>query len=204
MFHVKHEGWSEWGDALGVDMGPTAVAQLDGYERILLERGTPMGLIAPNDAPRVRERHILDSLRAAPFAKGRATAYDLGSGGGLPGLVLAIVVPELLLTLVEVRRNRAAFLKATAVELGLENVVVYDRRAETLRERRDLCLARAFAPLARAWEMARPLLNEGGSLIYWAGSRFDLSHDIPTGVGAQIHDSPALPGSGALIELTQE
>jgi 16S rRNA (guanine527-N7)-methyltransferase len=204
MFHVKHEGWSEWGVALGVDIGPETAAQLDGYEQLLLERGAPMGLIAPNDVLRVRERHLLDSLRAAPFAKGRTTAYDLGSGGGLPGLVLGIVVPELALTLVEVRRNRAAFLKATVLELGLENVVVYNRRAETLRERRDLCLARAFAPLARAWEAARPLLNEGGSLIYWAGSRFDLSTDLPEGARAQRHDSTVLPGSGALIELTEE
>ena len=150
MFHVKHEGWSEQGPALGVDIGPRPAAQLDKFERLLLERGAPMGLISPSDVPRVRERHILDSLRAAPFVEGRTTGYDLGSGGGLPGLVLAIVLPELALTLVEVRRNRAAFLEVAVEELQLPNVMVYNRRAETLRERCDLCLARAFAPLGRA------------------------------------------------------
>lgn len=202
MFHVKHEGWSESATALGVEVGPRMVARLDAFEQLLLERGAPMGLIAPGDVPRVRERHILDSLRAAPFVKGRTTGYDLGSGGGLPGLVLAIVLPDLELTLVEVRRNRAIFLEMAVEELQLRNVVVYNRRAETLRERQDLCLARAFAPLGRAWDTARPLLRDSGTLIYWAGARFDASADLPPDAAAQVHRTPELPGSGALIELT--
>jgi len=200
---VKHEGWSERGSALGVDIAPRPAAQLDTFEQRLLERGAAMGLISPSDVPRVRERHILDSLRAAPFVEGRTTGYDLGSGGGLPGLVLAIVLPDLALTLVEVRRNRAAFLKEVVEELQLPNVMVYNRRAETLRERCDLCLARAFAPLGRAWDTARPLLRPAGSLIYWAGARFDVSTDLPSDGHAQVHRTPGLPGSGALIELTE-
>ena len=202
MFHVKHEGWSESATALGVEVGPRMGARLDAFEHLLLERGAPMGLIAPGDVPRVRERHILDSLRAAPFVKGRTTGYDLGSGGGLPGLVLAIVLPDLALTLVEVRRNRAIFLEMAVEELQLRNVVVYNRRAETLRERQDLCLARAFAPLGRAWDTARPLLRDSGALIYWAGARFDASADLPSDAAAQVQRTPGLPGSGALIELT--
>jgi len=199
---VKHEGWGESATALGVDVGPRMAARLDGFEQLLLARGAPMGLIAPGDVPRVRERHILDSLRAAPFVKGRTTGYDLGSGGGLPGLVLAIVLPDLALTLVEVRRNRAVFLEMVVKELQLPNVVVYNRRAETLRERHDLCLARAFAPLGRAWDTARPLLRDSGSLIYWAGARFDASTELPSDAAARVHRTPELPGSGALIELT--
>ena len=199
---MKHEGWSEWAVALGVDIDSRMASRLDLFERLLLDRGAPMGLIAPGDVPRVRERHIFDSLRAAPFMTGRTTGYDLGSGGGLPGLVLAIVLPDLALTLVEVRRNRAVFLQVVVEELQLRNVVVYNRRAETLRERSDLCLARAFAPLARAWDTARPLLGDSGSLIYWAGARFDASTDLPPDAAARVHRTPALPGSGALIELT--
>ena len=200
---MKHEGWSESGAAVGVDVGPEAADQLDMFERLLVERGAPMGLISPSDVSRVRERHILDSLRAAPFVRGRAMGYDLGSGGGLPGVVLAIVLPGLTLSLVEVRRNRAVFLEMAVAELRLPNVAVYGRRAETLRERRDLCLARAFAPLGRAWDTARPLLREAGSLVYWAGARFDASAELPPDALAHIHRTPGLPDSGALIELTE-
>ncbi len=87
---MKHEGWEHDAEALGVALPPEAAAQLDRYEGLLLERGAPMGVIAPGDVPRLRERHLLDCLRAAPLAPEERTAYDFGSGGGLPGVVIAI------------------------------------------------------------------------------------------------------------------
>jgi len=205
VFHVKHEGWVDEAKALGVLLPAGAGERLDRYEELLLERGAPMGIVAPGDLPRLHERHLLDCLRAAPLAAGAATAYDLGSGGGLPGVVIAIAHPNLEITLVDVRRNRAAFLDVVVAELGLEHVSVYPRRAETLKTRVDLCLARAFKPAATAWAMAQPLLTpEGGKLIYWAGETFDPDADRPFGASVELFRAPALARSGPLAIMTPQ
>lgn len=200
---MKHEGWARSAAAIGTPLPETVLEQLNAYEGFLVERGGPMGLVAPKDLPRIRERHILDCLRAAALiGPEAASGYDLGSGGGLPGIVLAIARPRLSLTLVEVRRNRAAFLQEAVRELGLANVDVYPRRAETLRDRRDLCLARAFAPFAKTCAAASPLLTGRGRVIYWAGASFDVSGDVPDGVSIRVHPASGLPGAGALLEAT--
>jgi 16S rRNA (guanine527-N7)-methyltransferase len=203
MFHVKHEGWEAATQAIGVTLAPEDLDRLGAYERLLVSQGAPMGLISPGDVARVRERHILDSLRAAALiGSERATAYDLGSGGGLPGIVLAIARPNLVVTLVEVRRNRAAFLQMAIEELALEGTQVHARRAETLRDPARWCFARAFAPAAAAWAAAAPILEPGGGLIYWAGRTFASDRDVPPGVLAVPHQARGLPGAGPLVELT--
>ena len=132
------------------------------------------------------------------------TAYDLGSGGGLPGLVIAIARPDLELTLVDVRRNRAAFLEMVVADLGLAHVSVYPRRAETLRVRVDLCLARAFKPPGATWAAAESLLRPGGRLIYWAGETFDPETDVPDGVAVELFRTPALARSGPLAIMSPQ
>lgn len=202
MFHVKHEGLGEDAARVGVSLSPEAADRLGAYEEILIVRGGPMGLVAPKDLVRIRERHILDCVRAAALVGPEpASGYDLGSGGGLPGIVLAIARPHLTVTLVEVRRNRAAFLQRAAADLALTNIEVYPRRVETLRARNDFCFARAFAPLPRAWSTAEPLLVPGGRLLYWAGGGFNIAEDIPVGVSNALHPASGLAGAGALVEL---
>jgi 16S rRNA (guanine527-N7)-methyltransferase len=202
MFHVKHEGWAEAAAAIGVPLQDIAEERLSAYEDLLVARGGPMGLVAPGDLDRIRERHLLDSLRAAALIGTEpVTGYDLGSGGGLPGVVLAIAKPELAVMLVEVRRNRASFLQDVVAALDLTNVEVYPRRLETLRERKDLCFARAFSPLPKAWLASTRLLTHGGRLIYWAGATFDAEEDVPEGVSNALHPSSGLKDAGALVEL---
>ena len=202
MFHVKHEGWTEAAARVDGSLPAGAIDQLAAYEQILVERGGPMGLVAPKDLVRIRERHILDCLRAAALIGPEVIdGYDLGSGGGLPGIVLAIARPHLTVSLVEVRRNRAAFLTEAVQALGLTNVEIYGRRAETLRERRDRCFARAFAPLATAWLVAEPILVPGGRLLYWAGASFDVDVDVPDGVASTLYPSSGLAGAGQLVEV---
>ena len=203
MFHVKHEGWTGSAAAFGIDLPPTAARQLDAFEASLATRGAAMGLVSPRDVPRIHERHLLDTLRGAALIRpDEGSAYDLGSGGGLPGVVIAIACPWLTVTLVEVRRNRAAYLSEIVGELALGNVDVFARRAETLRQRRSLCLARAFAPLPRTWDVAAPLLTPAGRLLYWAGSGFDLEHAVPAGVTARVHPARSLRGAGAIVEIS--
>jgi 16S rRNA (guanine(527)-N(7))-methyltransferase RsmG len=205
VFHVKHEGWVEEARALGVDLPAGADERLDRYGELLIERGAPMRIVAPGDLPRLRERHLLDCLRAAPLVADAESAYDLGSGGGLPGVVIAIARPDLEITLVDVRRNRAAFLDMVVSELSLEHVSVYPRRAETLKARVGLCLARAFKPAATAWAMAEPLLDhDAGRLIYWAGDTFDPASDRPSGASVELFHTPALARSGPLAIMTRQ
>jgi 16S rRNA (guanine527-N7)-methyltransferase len=147
-------------------------AQLADFESFLREKAVPLGLISQGDARDLHERHILDSLRAAALFRPNDTrALDLGSGAGLPGLVLAIAVPRCRFVLAEPRRKRAGFLELAVERLALANVEVAVARAEEMTGEWDVATARAFAPLARAWKIGHRLLRLGGRLIYFAGSR---------------------------------
>lgn len=140
------------------------------YGRLLGELGVRAGVIAEGDRDRLWERHVVDSLRAVGCApEGPAAAADLGSGGGLPGIPLAIARPDLTVTLIEPRERRVAFLEMVVESLSLANVRIHASRAETVEGAFDRCLARAFGDLRRSWEAASPLLRGGGALVYFAG-----------------------------------
>jgi 16S rRNA (guanine527-N7)-methyltransferase len=205
VFHVKHEGWAATAATLGVELDADAEARLDRFETLLVERAAPMGMISKGDVARVRERHVIDCLRAAPLLGADARRLcDLGSGAGLPGLVIACVRPDVDVMLTEVRRNRAAFLVETIGELGLSRASVWARRIETLRERFDVCTARAFADPRRSWVSAERLLAPGGRLIYWAGERYDPGSDPPEGVTTAVFETSALARAGALVIMSRQ
>jgi 16S rRNA (guanine527-N7)-methyltransferase len=177
-FHVKQDSRKADGVRVNRDpafpfpLTPSQVAALARYEELLLERASALGLISDRDLPILHDRHVLDSLRpAALFAPEDELAVDLGSGAGLPGLVLAIALPRCAFVLVEPRRKRVGFLELAVERLGLTNVEIAMSRTEDLRMEGDVVTARAFAPLARTWATALPLLRPGGRLIYFAGSR---------------------------------
>lgn len=112
---------------------------------------------------------------AAPSASpaSRVRVVDIGSGAGLPGLVLAIVRPDITVTLLEPLLRRTVFLEECAATLGLDNVEVLRGRAEELKGKRvfDVATARAVAPLGRLLTWSMPLLREGGELIAMKGER---------------------------------
>ncbi len=202
MFHVKHEAWARWAAPLPVD--PPSLAALDAFEELLLERAIPMGMVAPEDAGRIAERHIGDSLRAAPLLAEAERVIDLGSGAGLPGVPLAIVRPRTRFVLAERRRSRAAFLEVVADRLHLVNVDVHAGLAEDVADRSDVCLARAFAHPARAWEVARELLDDEGRLLYWAGEGFDPERDRPPGVRLELFPTSGLANGGPVVIMTRQ
>lgn len=124
----------------------------------------------------LEDRHIPESVRFAERLPRDARIVDVGSGGGLPGLVIAIVRRDAEMHLVESTGKKAAFLEATAAELSL-NVTVHHARAEdvvkgSLRNSFDAVTARAVAPLARLIDLTVPLLKPGGSLYAIKGSRW--------------------------------
>jgi 16S rRNA (guanine527-N7)-methyltransferase len=202
---VKHEGLIAEAGVLGVTLTPAQADRLEGYEALLRERAAALGMIARGDLDRLRGRHVLDSLRAAPVLGGKAgDAIDLGSGAGLPGIPVAIALPDLRMTLTETRRQRIAFLELVVVELGLGNVSVHGGRAEHATGPADACLARAFRDAAASWHVAERLLRPEGCLVYFAGAGFDAARDLPAESTARILPASSLAKSGPLVIMTPQ
>ena len=203
MFHVKHEGWDAFTEALGLRLRSDQLDQLGSFEELVRAHAIPLGMVAAADEGRLRERHLQDCLRAATaVAPADRTSYDLGSGAGLPGVVVAIACPSLRVTLVESRQPRAAFLELVVERLGLANAHVAGIRVDTLSEPVDLCFSRAFTRVAKAWKAAEPLLAPGGRLVYFAGERFDPV-EMPKGVVSNLVTTSALARSGPLVIMSR-
>lgn len=123
--------------------------------------------VAPAD---VQARHVDDALAGLGLVGSPATLADLGSGAGVPGLVLAAALPDCVVTCVESARRKADWLERTAARCSLANVRVAWARAEEVEGRFDVVTARALAALPVLCEYAAPLLAEGGRAVFWKGA----------------------------------
>ena len=205
MFHVKHEAWTRSAALLGVNLSPAQAAALDAFEGLLAERAIPLGMVAPGDRDHLKDRHILDSIRAAPLLPGGdGESADLGSGAGLPGIPLAIVRPDLRFRLIEVRGRRVAFMELAVDTIGLSNVAVEQRSVEAVAATFPVCLARAFADPRRSWGLAERVLRPGGCLLYWAGKRFDVASGTPVDVTVSVSETPGLADAGPIVIMTRQ
>jgi len=168
---------------------------LDAAERfvgLLLAGNRRLNLTRVTSAGEVARLHLLDSLAALPEIDRIAPldAIDLGSGGGLPALPLAMARPEVRWTLVDSVGRKAAILAEFTAALSLRNVTVIADRAEALgrsvghRERYGLVTARACAALPVLAELALPLLAIGGSLLAWKGPLSDADEEVQRGRAA--------------------
>ena len=142
------------------------------YAELLATEGVLRGLIGPREAPRLWDRHLLNCAVLGQAVPEDRSVCDVGSGAGLPGLVLAIARPDLSMTLVEPLLRRATFLAEVVETLGLENVEVVRGRADSLHGARcfDVVTSRAVAPLDRLLEWSMPLVAPTGSLVAMKGS----------------------------------
>ncbi len=151
-------------------ISPAQQEALEAFAALLRERAIPLGLISEADAPRVRERHVKDSVRAARLVEsGEAMLCDIGSGAGLPGIPIAIARPDLTVTAIEPRTRAVGFLELAIDRLGLANLRVLASRVEEADIVADVATSRAFAPIEGSWEAAVRILRPGGRLIYFAG-----------------------------------
>ncbi|MEV4101226.1 16S rRNA (guanine(527)-N(7))-methyltransferase RsmG [Nonomuraea sp. NPDC049649] len=143
------------------------------FAGLLAGPGVVRGLLGPREVPRIWDRHLLNCAVVAEAVPRDVHLVDIGSGAGLPGLVLAIVRPDLTITLLEPLLRRTVFLEECVAELKLDNVEVLRGRAEELKGKRvfDVASARAVAPLDRLLTWAMPLLREGGELFAMKGER---------------------------------
>ena len=156
--------------ALGVFAHALPVAEA--YAALLADDGVVRGLIGPREAPRLWERHLLNCAVLGEAVPEGSMVCDIGSGAGLPGLVLAIARPDLTVTLVEPLLRRTTFLEEAVQRLALTNVEVVRGRAEELHGRRefDVVTSRAVAPLGRLLGWSMPLVRRGGLLVAMKGS----------------------------------
>jgi 16S rRNA (guanine527-N7)-methyltransferase len=163
--------------ALGVALAPHQLDQLSQYLSRLREANRNMNLTTVDTPREAWRRHLLDSLTLIPRLGGVDRLADIGSGGGLPGIPLAIARPGLAITLIEATGKKARFLKQVVDELRLTNVQVRAERAERLgrdpehRESYDVATGRAVGPLNVFLELAAPLVRVGGRIVAMKGRR---------------------------------
>jgi len=198
-----------------VEPEPTAAADLFG-DRIevarrftddLARKGEELGLIGPLEVPRLWSRHILNSALVAPLLKpGRVG--DIGSGAGLPGLVLAIARPDVHMVLIEPMERRVDWLTSEAAALGLDNVTVIRARAEETRldAPLDQVTARAVSSLSKLIPITTPLVKHGGELVFMKGSRVGDEMDAAAKVIRKAHlinVEILILGEGIVPEVTR-
>lgn len=182
------------------------------YVDILASRGIDWGLIGPREGERLWERHVLNSIAASELIPDGATVVDVGSGAGLPGIPLAILRPDLRVTLLESLLRRAGFLELAVAELGLDGrVQVVRSRAEDHRERYAVVASRAVAPLPRLIGWCAPLMTRSGRLLALKGSTAaDELAESSAALGrarlqGRVHELP-VPGTEEVtwaVELTR-
>ncbi len=145
------------------------------YAELLATEGVVRGLIGPREAPRLWDRHLLNCAVLEELLPREASVCDIGSGAGLPGLVLAIARPDLRITLVEPLLRRTTFLSEVVAELELSGVEVVRERADALHgvRRFDVVTSRAVAPLSRLLAWSMPLVAPEGALVAMKGSSID-------------------------------
>ena len=163
-----------------VEREPSAAAALAGdridvlraFTADLAERGETLGLIGPLELPRLWTRHILNSAVLAPLLETGNRVADIGTGGGLPGLVLAIIRPDVHFVLIEPMERRCAWLTEQIDRLGLENADVKRGRAEEFHGafEVDQVTARAVTALRKLIPLSVPLLTPGGELLFLKGA----------------------------------
>ena len=172
----------------------------------LAQYGEELGLIGPLELPRLWSRHILNCGIVAPLLNGRVG--DVGSGAGLPGLVLAIARPDVDFVLIEPMERRTAWLNDQVAALDLKNVTVVRDRAEDVR--RDVLLdqvtARAVSALKKLIPMTAPLVRPGGELVLMKGAGAAAEIDAASKQirAFKLHNVEVLTlGEGILDEVTR-
>ena len=141
------------------------------YTELLATEGVVRGLIGPREADRLWDRHVLNSAVLSEVIPHGTTVCDIGTGAGLPGVVVAIARPDITMTLVEPLLRRTTFLDEVVAELGLDHVEVVRGRADDLHGRRtfDVVTSRAVAPLDRLLGWSMPLVAPTGALVAMKG-----------------------------------
>ena len=157
--------------ALPLDLNEAQHKQLLDYLALLFKWNSVYNLTSVRDPMQMVTHHLLDSLAAVPAFADSRSVLDVGAGGGLPGIVLAIARPDMLVALIDTVHKKTAFLTQVKAELGLSNVTVYTARVEQLQvaHKFDTITSRAFADLSDFVNWSGHHLAEGGRFIALKG-----------------------------------
>jgi 16S rRNA (guanine527-N7)-methyltransferase len=176
---------------------PEREAEIRRYAQFLATAGIERGLIGPREGERIWERHILNSLFPTTLLPQGASLFDIGSGAGLPGIVIALARPDLKVTLIEPLERRVEFLKE-AVEGS--DIQVIRGRAQDVKKSADFITARAVAPLEKLKKMCWHMLKMNGALLAMKG---ESAAAEMTGIPhAKLHEiTLAGIGLGRVVEV---
>jgi 16S rRNA (guanine527-N7)-methyltransferase len=169
--------WNSLAARANVTLDADQHQRLLSYLDLLLAANVTMNLTAITDRAVAEVQHIGDSLTLLPYLPvGALSIADVGSGGGVPGIPLAIARPDTRIVLIESTKKKAAFLQRMTTELNLTNVKVIDHRAEDVgqsprRQTFDIAIARAVATLDWLAEWCLPLVKVGGKMLAMKGKR---------------------------------
>jgi len=158
--------------ALGLDLPPAARQKLLAFRDLLLKWNKTYNLTALRDPEQAISHHLLDSLAILPHV-GPGPLLDVGSGGGLPGIPLAIARPELSVSMVDTVQKKATFLQQAAIELWLKNIQAHHARVEEMQGQYAQISSRAFAEIGLFVSLTRHLLAPGGRWLAMKGVRPD-------------------------------
>ncbi len=159
-------------EALQLQLTQAQQDQLLDYLALLHKWNNVYNLTSVRDPMQMMTLHLLDSLAAVPAFAGATNVLDVGAGGGLPGIVLAVARPDMKVSMIDTVHKKTAFLTQVKVELGLANVTVYTKKVQDLQVKQpfDVITSRAFADLSDFIEWSQHLLAEDGRFIALKGT----------------------------------
>ena len=176
---------------------PEREAQIRAYAQFLLTAGIERGLIGPREGERIWERHIFNCLPVTQLLPQGASLFDIGSGAGLPGIVIALARPDLQVTLIEPLERRVEFLKEATEGLGVE---VIRGRAQDVKKSAEYVTARAVAPLEKLKKMSWHMVKTGGALLAMKGE--SAATEMEGVKNATLHEITLEGvGLGRIVEL---
>ena len=167
---------------------PERLDEIAAYAHFLTTAGIERGLIGPREGERIWERHIFNCLPVTQLLPLGASLFDIGSGAGLPGIVIALARPDLSVTLIEPLERRVSFLNEAVAGLNLEinKIEVIRGRAQDVKKSADFVTARAVAPLEKLKKMSWHMVKSGGSLLAMKGE--SASTEMEGVKGATLHE----------------
>ena len=145
---------------------PERQEEISAFAQFLTTAGIERGLIGPREGERIWERHIFNCLPVTQLLPQNASLFDIGSGAGLPGIVIALARPDLKVTLIEPLERRVEFLKEATEGLGID---VIRGRAQDVKKSADYVTARAVAPLEKLKKISWHMVKTGGALLAMKG-----------------------------------
>lgn len=174
----------------GIPLDETQARQLADYKHLLLDTNRNLNLVSAQAAGQLDELHLLDAALALPFLPDRSPLVDLGTGGGIPGIVLKILRPGWEVTLAESKEKKICFLNECLAALNLAGIDTHNPTLGNPDRRYPLLVSRAFGPLARIARESRRYLAPGGLIAAYKGRAATVEEEVralPRGWKATLH-----------------